>query len=87
MDPYSGIAKLIKDSNKNSSNIFIGEVINPRPNLKIRVNGIELNKNNLLLSESLANDTSDNKVLNVGNKVLIVKNNKIYVVVSKVVSP
>ncbi len=87
MDPYSGLAKIIKDSSKGENNLFIGEVISPRPNIKIRANGIELNKNNLLVSDFLTNDIPENKILNVGSKVLVIKVNKTYIAIAKVVSP
>ena len=48
-DPYNQILGLMREEGAfhNEPPFFIGEVISPLPNLKIRVNNIDLDKHNL----------------------------------------
>lgn len=54
-DPYNQILGLIREEGAfhNEPPFFIGKVISPLPNLKIRVNNIDLDKHNLKIDKWL----------------------------------
>lgn len=54
-DPYNQILSLMREEGSfhNEPPFFIGEVISPLPNLKIKVNDIDLDKNNLKIDKWL----------------------------------
>ena len=54
-DPYNQILGLMREEGAfhNEPPFFIGEVISPLPNLKIRVNNIDLDKHNLKIDKWL----------------------------------
>jgi len=77
MDGYVELAKLINKKD-NDNNIFIGEIISTSP-LKIRVNGNDLTTNNMLISDSLTN-------LHTGQKVVSLKySTRLYIMIARVV--
>jgi hypothetical protein len=82
-NPYTELYELIKGATKTEASFFIAQVINPLPNLEVSFGGIELDKNNLMISNSLL----INNGLNIGDMILIYKmNDSTFVVLDKVVS-
>ena len=116
-DPYNQILGLMREEGAfhNEPPFFIGEVISPLPNLKIKVNDIDLDKNNLKIdkwlldraietfidfdegSHSHGNATGDGRhkhemreplknTLDIGDSVIMLRNQNEFIIISKVVS-
>ena len=101
-DPYNQILSLMREEGSfhNEPHFLIGEVMSPLPNLKVKVNNIELDKDNLkidkwLLDRNNANFTtvSDgththeiSDKLNINDNVIMLRNNDTFIIISKVVS-
>jgi hypothetical protein len=98
-NPYTELYEIIKGVPKSEASFFIAKVINPLPNLVVNFEGIELDKDNLLISKSLlisnnANVTcTDGTIthnlqdsLSIGDKVLLYRINDTFIVIDKVVS-
>jgi len=79
MNGYVELAKLIKEKG-NDNNIFIGEITSVNP-LKIRVNGNDMNSNNLLISDTISNFYT-------GQEVVALKySTRRYLIIARVVKP
>ncbi len=79
MNGYVELAKLINQKD-NENNIFIGEITNTNP-LKIRVNGNDMNSNNLLISDTISN-------FYIGQKLVALKySTRLYIIIARVVKP
>ena len=101
-DPYNQILGLMREEGAfhNEPPFFIGEVISQLPNLKIRVNNIDLDKHNLKIDEgshSHGNATGDGShkhemreplknTLDIGDSVIMLRNKNEFIIISKVVS-
>ena len=98
-NPFTELYEIIKEGPKSEASFFIAKIINPLPNLKVNFEGIELDKDNLMISKSLiiannANVTSSEgtithnlqDTLNIGDKVILYRINDTFIVMDKVVS-
>ena len=52
-NPFAEMYEMIQGGRKNEASFFIAKIINPLPNLSVSFEGIELDKDNLLISKSL----------------------------------
>ena len=113
-NPFLGLYEVMAEATKIEDSFFIAKVVSPLPNLKVRLNDIELDKDNLLIDKWLkdrnedlfteaeghthSGDTTGNgehkhKIkepikdkLEVDNKVVLLKINDKFIIISKVVS-
>ena len=112
-NPFLGLYQVMGEATKIEASFFIAKVTSPLPNLKVQLNDIELDKDNLLIDKWLKDrnedlfteyqghthggDTTGNgnhrhqikyniqDKLQVGDKVVLLKINDKFIVVSKVV--
>ena len=112
-NPFLGLYEVMAEATKIEASFFIAKVTSPLPNLKVQLNDIELDKDNLLIDKWLKDrnedlfteyqghshggDTTGNgnhrhqikyniqDKLQVGDKVVLLKINDKFIVVSKVV--
>lgn len=84
-DPYSKLIKIMRKEGSafNPPSIMFAEVINPYPNLIISTQGIQLDRDNLLVCQNV-----NVQELTSGEKVLIIPtdNRQMFVLIDKVVS-
>ena len=82
--PFSNLIGLLREEGKfyNDPSFYFAKVISELPNLKVVLNDMELNKNNLLIDSLLLNTNS----LNVGDKVVMLRDDNKFIIISKVVS-
>jgi hypothetical protein len=113
-NPFLGLYEVMAEATKIEASFFIAKVVSPLPNLKIQLNDIELDKDNLLIDKWLKDrneglfteteghthggDTTGNgehkhKIkepikdkLEIDNKVVLLKINDKFIIISKVVS-
>jgi hypothetical protein len=96
---YNEFIEFIGSVQQVEPSFFIAKISNPLPNLKITLEGIELDKDDFLISKSLLMTNNAQvtcstgniqhnlkDVLSVGDNVLLVKVNNLYIVVDKVVN-
>jgi hypothetical protein len=77
MNSYAEIAKMIRDKDY-MNNIFIGEIISSDP-FVVKVNGNDLSKDNILISDSINN-------IHAGDKVAALKySTRLYIIIARVV--
>ncbi len=98
-DPFLSLYEIMGEATKIEASFFIAKVISPLPNLKINLNDLVLDKDDFLISKSLLMTNNAQvtcstgniqhnlkDVLSVGDNVLLVKVNNLYIVVDKVVN-
>ena len=100
-DPFNRILQTIRDEVRfgNEPSFFIAKVTSPVPNLKVKLNNMELDKNSLMIDKSLLDrhnvsiqcsngEVSHNlkDTLNVGDTVIMLRNGDKFIIISKVVS-
>ena len=83
-NPFSELINVLREEGSfyNEPSFYFAKVTSKLPNLKVSLNDMELNKNNLLIDKILF----DNNVLNVGDRVIMLRDNNKFIIISKVVS-
>ena len=100
-NPFSELINVLREEGSfyNEPSFYFAKVTSELPNLKVMLNDMELNKNNLLIDKSLldrhnysvscrnGNMTHNLKdKLSVGDKVVMLRDNNKFIIISKVVS-
>ena len=98
-DPFLELYSLMGEATKIDASFFIAKIISPLPNLKVQLNDLVLDKDDFLISKSLllSNDAkitaSDCSIehnlkdeLKVNDKVVLLRIDDKFIVLSKVVS-
>ena len=98
-DPFLSLYEIMGEATKIEASFFIAKVISPLPNLKIQLNDLTLDKDDFLISKSLllsnnANITANEcsiehnlkDELKVNDKVVLLRIDDKFIVLSKVVS-
>ena len=98
-DPFLSLYEIMGEATKIEASFFIAKVISPLPNLKIQLNDLVLDKDDFLISKSLllSNDAkitaSDCSIehnlkdeLKVNDKVVLLRIDDKFIILSKVVS-
>ena len=113
-NPFLGLYQVMGEATKIEASFFIAKVTSPLPNLKVQLNDIELDKDNLLIDKWLKDRNEDlfteyqghthggdttgdgnhrhqikynaQDKLQVNDKVILLKINDKFIVLSKVVS-
>lgn len=113
-NPFLGLYQVMGEATKIEASFFIAKVTSPLPNLKVKLNDIELDKDNLLIDKWLKDRNEDlfteyqghshggdttgdgnhrhqikyniQDKLQVGDKVILLKINDKFIIISKVVS-
>ena len=82
--PFSNLIGLLREEGRfyNEPSFYFAKVTSELPNLKVVLNDMELGKNNLLIDSLLLNTNN----LNVGDKVVMLRDNNKFIIISKVVS-
>ena len=83
-NPFSELINVLREEGSfyNEPSFYFAKVTSELPNLKVMLNDMELNKNNLLIDKILF----DNNALNVGDRVIMLRDNNKCIIISKVVS-
>ena len=58
-NPFLGLYEVMAEATKIEASFFIAKVTSPLPNLKVQLNDIELNKDNLLIDKWLKDRNED----------------------------
>ena len=98
-DPFLSLYEIMGEATKVEASFFIAKVISPLPNLKIQLNDLTLDKDDFLISKSLllsnnANITANEcsiehnlkDELKINDKVVLLRIDDKFIVLSKVVS-
>ena len=100
-DAFNELISIFRDEGKfyNEPSFFIGKITSSLPNLKVVTKGIELDKDSLKIDKflldrhniSISCDTGGishnlNDRLNVGDSVILLRNENTFILISKVVS-
>ena len=98
-DPFLELYSLMGEATKIDASFFIANIISPLPNLKVQLNDLVLDKDDFLISKSLllsnnANITANEcnikhnlkDELKVNDKVVLLRIDDKFIVLSKVVS-
>ena len=98
-DPFLSLYEIMGEATKIEASFFIAKVVSPLPNLKVNLNDLVLDKDDFLISKSLllsnnANITANEcsiehnlrDTLNVNDKVVLLKVDDKFIILSKVVS-
>ena len=98
-DPFLSLYEIMGEATKIEASFFIAKVISPLPNLKIQLNDLTLDKDDFLISKSLllsnnANITANEcsiehnlkDELKVNDKVVLLRIDDKFIILSKVVS-
>ena len=100
-NPFSELINVLREEGSfyNEPSFYFAKVTSELPNLKVMLNDMELNKNNLLIDKSLLDrhnysvSCSDGSIthnlkdkLSVGDKVVMLRDNNKFIIISKVVS-
>ena len=113
-NPFLGLYQVMGEATKIEASFFIAKVTSPLPNLKVQLNDIELDKDNLLIDKWLKDRNEDlfteyqghthggdttgdgnhrhqikynvQDKLEVNDKVILLKINGKFIIISKVVS-
>lgn len=98
-DPFLSLYEIMGEATKIEASFFIAKVISPLPSLKIQLNDLVLDKDDFLISKSLllSNDAkitaSDCSIehnlkdeLKVNDKVVLLRIDDKFIILSKVVS-
>lgn len=100
-NPFNKLIEAMREEGKfyNEPSFFIAKVTSPVPNLKVKLNNMELDKNSLMIDKSLldrhnvsiqcsngsiAHNLSD--TLNIGDTVIMLRSGDKFIIISKVVS-
>ena len=83
-DSFSNLIDILREEGKfyNEPSFYFGKITSKLPNLKVALSDIELNKNNLLIDKVLL----DRNDLSIGDKVIMLRDNNKFIIISKVVS-
>lgn len=79
-DPFLELYSLMGEATKIEASFFIAKVISPLPNLKIQLNDLTLDKDDFLISYGLKD------ILNINDKVVLLRIDDKFIILSKVVS-
>ena len=79
-NPFLELYSLMGEATKIEASFFISKVVSPLPNLKVNLNDLVLDKDDFLISHNLVN------VLEVNDKVVLLRINDKFIIISKVVS-
>ena len=98
-NPFLGLYEVMGEATKIEASFFIAKVISPLPNLKIQLNDLTLDKDDFLISKSLLLSNNVNITANecsiehnlkdelkVNDKVVLLRIDDKFIVLSKVVS-
>src|SRR5699024_1808673 len=100
-NPFSELINVLREEGSfyNEPSFYFEKVTSELPNLKVMLNDMELNKNNLLIDKSLLDrhnysvSCSNGSIthnlkdkLSVGDKVVMLRDNNKFIIISKVVS-
>ena len=98
-DPFLSLYEIMGEATKIEASFFIAKVISPLPNLKVNLNDLVLDKDDFLISKSLllsnnANITANEcsiehnlkDELKVNDKVVLLRIDDKFIILSKVVS-
>ena len=98
-NPFLGLYSLMSEATKIEASFFIAKVVSPLPNLKVNLNDLVLDKDDFLISKSLLLSNNANitvsecsiehnlrDTLNVNDKVVLLKVDDKFIILSKVVS-
>ena len=98
-DPFLSLYEIMGEATKVEASFFIAKVISPLPNLKVNLNDLVLDKDDFLISKSLllsnnANITANEcsiehnlkDELKVNDKVVLLRIDDKFIILSKVVS-
>lgn len=100
-NPFSELINVLREEGSfyNEPSFYFAKVTSELPNLKVMLNDMELNKNNLLIDKSLldrhnysvscSNGSLTHNLkdkLSVGDKVVMLRDNNKFIIISKVVS-
>ena len=98
-DPFLSLYEIMGEATKIEASFFIAKVISPLPNLKVNLNDLVLDKDDFLISKNLllsnnANITANEcsiehnlkDELKVNDKVVLLRIDDKFIVLSKVVS-
>lgn len=100
-NPFSELINVLREEGSfyNEPSFYFAKVTSELPNLKVMLNDMELNKNNLLIDKSLldrhnysvscSNGSISHNLkdkLSVGDKVVMLRDNNKFIIISKVVS-
>ena len=100
-NPFSELINVLREEGSfyNEPSFYFAKVTSELPNLKVMLNDMELNKNNLLIDKSLLDrhnysvNCSNGSIthnlkdkLSVGDKVVMLRDNNKFIIISKVVS-
>ena len=99
--PFNNLIDMFREEGRfyNEPSFYFAKVTSELPNLKVMINDMELDKNNLLIDKSLldrhnyyincSEGTIDHNLkdkLSIGDKVVMLKDNNKFIIISKVVS-
>jgi hypothetical protein len=79
-NPFLGLYELMGEATKIEASFFIAKIVSPLPNLKVNLNDLILDKDDFLISHDLVN------ALEVNDKVVLLRINDKFIIISKVVS-
>ena len=98
-DPFLSLYEIMGEATKIEASFFIAKIISPLPNLKIQLNDLTLDKDDFLISKNLlllnnANITANEcsiehnlkDELKVNDKVVLLRIDDKFIILSKVVS-
>ena len=100
-NPFSELINVLREEGSfyNEPSFYFAKVTSELPNLKVMLNDMELNKNNLLIDKSLLDrhnysvSCSNGSIthnlkdkLSVGDKVVMLRDDNKFIIISKVVS-
>ena len=100
-DSFSNLIDILREEGKfyNEPSFYFAKVTSELPNLKVMINDMELDKNNLLIDKSLLDrhnyyiNCSEGTInhnlkdkLSIGDKVVMLKDNNKFIIISKVVN-
>ena len=100
-NPFSELINVLREEGSfyNEPSFYFAKVTSELPNLKVMLNDMELKKNNLLIDKSLLDrhnysvSCSNGSIthnlkdkLSVGDKVVMLRDNNKFIIISKVVS-
>lgn len=100
-NPFSELINVLREEGSfyNEPSFYFAKVTSELPNLKVMLNDMELNKNNLLIDKSLLDrhnysvNCNNGSIthnlkdkLSVGDKVVMLRDNNKFIIISKVVS-
>ena len=98
-DPFLELYSLMGEATKIEASFFIAKVISPLPNLKVNLNDLVLDKDDFLISKSLLLSNNANIIANecsiehnlkdelkVNDKVVLLRIDDKFIILSKVVS-